>query len=138
MAQQGREVKISWKELRLTAGSETVLIRLCSDEAPRLCARLSEVVPLESTMVHAKFAGCETIMGVPFFDAPENERLDVSLGDICYYPGRQTLCLFYGETKPFGTVSVLGTAEADLEALGRIGQRVLEEGNLPVRLEGVR
>ena len=56
-------------------------------------------------MVHAKFAGEETIVMVPFFAEQENPKLDVVAGDIGYYPGRQTICLFYGETKPFGEVS---------------------------------
>ena len=50
-------------------------------------------------MVHAKFAGEETIVMVPFFAEQENGKTDVVAGDIGYYPGRQTLCLFYGETQ---------------------------------------
>ena len=34
------------------------------------------------------------IVMVPFFAEQENPKLDVVAGDIGYYPGRQTICLF--------------------------------------------
>jgi hypothetical protein len=90
---------------------------------------------MDGTMVHAKFAGEETIVMVPFFAEQENPKLDVVAGDIGYYPGRQTLCFFYGRTQPFGEVSYMARVRSNLEGLGRIGRRVLERGNVPVRLE---
>ena len=67
-------------------------------------------------------------IGVPFGAA-------IVAGDIGYYPGRQTICLFYGETKPFGEVSYFARVRSNLEGLARCGRRLLETGHLPVRLE---
>ena len=43
-------------------------------------------MPCESFSVHAKFAGEELIVMVPFFSEPENEIFAVEPGDIGYYP----------------------------------------------------
>jgi hypothetical protein len=96
---------------------------------------MRSVLPLDGTMVHAKFAGEETIIMVPFFAEQENPKLNVVAGDIGYYPGRQTICLFYGETKPFGEVSYFARVRSNLEGLARCGRRLLEVGHLAVRLE---
>ena len=74
---------------------------------------------LDSTMVHAKFAGDETIVMVPFFAEQENGKTDVVAGDIGYYPGRQTLCLFYGRTTPFGEVSYVARVRSNLDGLAK-------------------
>jgi hypothetical protein len=86
-------------------------------------------------MVHAKFAGEETIAMVPFFTEQENPKFDVVAGDIGYYPGRQTLCFFYGQTQPFGEVSYCARVRSNLDGLARVGRRILEVGHVAVRLE---
>src|SRR5262245_52828192 len=120
---------------RLMCEGETVEVDLLEDDAPRVCAYMRSVLPMDGTMVHAKFAGEETIIMVPFFADQENPKLNVVPGDIGYYPGRQTICLFYGETKPFGEVSYFAHVRSNLEGLARCGHRLLETGHLPVRLE---
>ncbi len=121
--------------LRIICGGEVVEADLFEDRAPRICAYLKSILPVDSTMVHAKFAGEETIAMVPFFTEQENPKFDVVAGDIGYYPGRQTLCFFYGQTQPFGEVSYCAKVRTNLEGLQRIGRRVLEAGHAPVRLE---
>ena len=111
--------------IRFICEGEVIEADLLEDDAPRICGYIRSVLPLDSTMVHAKFAGEETIVMVPFFAEQENG----------YYPGRQTLCLFYGETKPFGEVSYVARVRSNLEGLARCGRRLLETGHLPVRME---
>ena len=122
---------------RILCEGEAIDVDLLDEVAPRICAHLRSVLPMDGTMVHAKFAGDETIVMVPFFTEQENPKLDVVAGDIGYYPGRQTICLFYGETKPFGEVSYFARVRSNLEGLARCGRRLLEVGHLPVRLEAV-
>jgi hypothetical protein len=122
---------------RLVCEGEIVEADLLEDDAPRICGYLRSILPMDGTMVHAKFAGEETIVMVPFFAEQENPKLNVVAGDIGYYPGRQTICLFYGETKPFGEVSYVARVRSNLDGLARCGRRLLEVGHLPVRLEGV-
>lgn len=121
--------------LRIIAEGEVIEADFLEDDAPRICAYIRSVLPMDSTMVHAKFAGEETIAMVPFFTEQENPKFDVVAGDIGYYPGRQTLCFFYGQTQPFGEVSYCAKVRTNLEGLQRIGRRVLEAGHAPVRLE---
>jgi len=121
--------------LRIICEGEVVEADLFEDRAPGICAYLKSILPVDSTMVHAKFAGEETIAMVPFFTEQENPKFDVVAGDIGYYPGRQTLCFFYGQTQPFGEVSYCAKVRTNLEGLQRIGRRVLEAGHAPVRLE---
>jgi hypothetical protein len=121
---------------RLVCAGEVVDIDLLEEEAPRICTYLRSVLPMDGTMVHAKFAGEETIIMVPFFAEQENPKLDVAAGDVGYYPGRQTICLFYGQTKPFGEVSYFARVRTNLDGLARLGRRALERGHLAVRLEG--
>jgi hypothetical protein len=121
--------------MRIICEAEVIETDLLEDEAPRICRYMRAVLPLDGTMVHAKFAGEETIVMVPFFADQENPKLNVVPGDIGYYPGRQTICLFYGETKPFGEVSYFARVSSNLDGLARCGRKLLEVGHLPVRLE---
>ncbi len=122
---------------RIHCDGEVIEAELLEDRAPRICAYMRSVLPVEGTMVHAKFAGEEAIIMVPFFTEQENPKLAVEAGDIGYYPGRQTICLFYGETKPFGEVSYFARVRSNLEGLARVGRKSLREGHLPVRLESI-
>jgi hypothetical protein len=121
--------------IRILCDGEVIEAELLVDDAPRVCGYIRSILPFESTMVHAKFAGEETIVMVPFFAEQENGKTDVVAGDIGYYPGRQTLCLFYGETKPFGEVSYVARVRSNLDGLARCGRKILETGSLPVRME---
>jgi hypothetical protein len=121
--------------LRIICEGEVIEADLFEEKAPRICAYLKSILPVDGTMVHAKFAGEETIMMVPFFTEQENPKFDVVAGDIGYYPGRQTLCFFYGQTQPFGEVSYCAKVRSNLEGLQRIGRRILEVGHVSARLE---
>ena len=123
------------RSFRIICEGEVIEAELLEEDAPRICGYLRSILPMDGTMVHAKFAGEETIVMVPFFAEQENPKLDVVAGDIGYYPGRQTICLFYGQTKPFGEVSYFARVRANLEGLARVGRKTLEEGHVPVRLE---
>jgi hypothetical protein len=120
---------------RITCEGEVIDAELLEEKAPSICAYMLSILPMDGTMVHAKFAGEETIIMVPFFADQENPKLNVEAGDIGYYPGRQTICLFYGQTKPFGEVSHFAVVRSNLEGLARVGRTTLDRGHVPVRLE---
>ena len=69
---------------------------------------------------------------IPVLAPPENEILEVGPGDIGYYPGRQTICIFYGETAPFGRVSLFARVVEGLPRLRQVGRRILRQGPVPV------
>jgi len=103
-----------------------------NDKTPNICRLLLSRLPVITSAVHAKFAGDEIITMVPFYADPENEILNVTAGDIGYYPGRQTFCLFYGDVKPFGAVSVFASIENPLEPVRAAAREILKSNSLPV------
>ncbi len=112
-----------------------VVAELLEDAAPNVAGAFAAALPTRAFTVHAKFAGEELIVMVPFFCNPENEILDVRPGDIGYYPGRQTICIFYGDTKPFGHVSVFARIVKGVGKLKPVGRRILRSGPVPAMLE---
>lgn len=107
---------------------KTMKAEYLQDKAPNICKAMSDCSPFSSQALHAKFAGQEIIVMVPFYAEPENEILNVEPGDVGYYPGRQTICIFYGDTKPFGKVSVFAKVTEGLEELKEVGNKILEKG----------
>ena len=119
----------------INIGGTRVIAELLEKEAPTLSNCIWQNLPVQSFGVHAKFAGREMIVMVPFYAEPENEILNVQPGDVAYYPGRQTICIFYGDTMPFGKVSVFARIVERLDDLKTTGDRLLNEGIIPARLE---
>jgi hypothetical protein len=130
-------VKRVARSFEIVSGNERVVATLLEREAPNVSRAFSEHLPCESFSVHAKFAGDELIVMVPFFCEPENEIFDVQPGDIGYYPGRQTICIFYGDTEPFGFVSVFAKVSEGLETIRGWGREILTTGSIPVQLREV-
>lgn len=121
------------RAFEVVVGNDRALFDLLDAEAPRVCEAFVRTLPIDSFSVHAKFAGDELIIMVPFFEDSENEIFWVKPGDAGYYPGRQTICLFYGPTEPFGHVSVFARCrEEHLPILRKWGQEVLQVGSIPV------
>lgn len=117
----------------IVVGNERAVFDLLDDDAPNVCESFVRSLPVDSFSVHAKFAGDELIVMVPFFEDPENEIFWVKPGDVGYYPGRQTICMFYGPTEPFGQVSVFARCrEEHLPLLRKWGEEILAAGSIPV------
>lgn len=125
------------KRFVINVAGTRVVAELLEREAPVLSQCMWENLPVESFSVHAKFAGRELIVMVPFYAEAENEILNVQPGDVAYYPGRQTICIFYGDTQPFGHVSVFARIVERLDDLKATGDRLIRAGILPARLERI-
>ncbi len=123
------------KRFVINIGGTRAIAELLEQEAPVIAGRMWDRLPIDSFSTHAKFAGRELIVMVPFYAEPENEILNVQPGDIGYYPGRQTICIFYGDTMPFGKVSLFARIVGRLDDLHATGERLLREGIVPVKLE---
>jgi hypothetical protein len=122
-------------QFELRVSRRVVRAELLEEEAPRICRAFQDCLPLDSFAVHAKFAGDELIVMVPFVAGAENEVGSVAPGDIGYYPSRQTLCLFYGDVMPFASVTLFARVlSEDLPTARAAGQEVLAAGMAPVRV----
>ncbi|HLX57909.1 MAG TPA: cyclophilin-like fold protein [Ktedonobacteraceae bacterium] len=125
------------KRFVINVGGSRAVAELLEQDAPTLSQCMWKNLPVDSFSVYAKFAGHELIVMVPFYAEPGNEKLNVQPGDIGYYPGRQTICIFYGDTQPFGYVSVFARIVERLDDLQATGDRLLRAGILPAKLERV-
>ena len=124
------------RAFEIVVGNERAVFDLLDADAPNVCEAFARSLPVESFSVHAKFAGDELIVMVPFFEDPENEIFFVKPGDVGYYPGRQTICMFYGPTEPFGQVSVFARCrEEHLPLLRAWGQEIMRTGSIPVTVQ---
>lgn len=125
------------KSFEILSGNQRVVATLLEREAPTVTRKFIDSLPCESFSVHAKFAGDELIVMVPFFCESENEIFNVQPGDIGFYPGRQTICIFYGDTEPFGEVSVFAKVTDGLDVLRDWGLQILTHGSIPVQMQAV-
>jgi hypothetical protein len=118
------EVQMTTQRFTITIGGHTAVAEFL-DGAPTITQAFCEHLDLDSFAIHAKFAGGEIIVMVPFIAESENEVLDVQPGDIGYFPDMQTLCLFYGDVTPFGKVSVFARVVDGLEQMQHAGAELL-------------
>lgn len=128
-------MSMSENVLRLRVGGHTCRLRLLLDRAPNTCKSLKAVLPVQSHLVHAKFAGDEVYFMVPGTWPAENPATTVEAGDVGYYPDRQTVCIFYGGIVPFGSVGLFARVADGLDALRAIGPDLWRRGALPLRLD---
>ncbi len=113
---------------------KTVIAELLDKKAPNVVKAFVDALPCDTFSTHAKFAGDELIVMLPFYCDSENEILNVKPGDIGFYPGRQTACIFYGDTAPFGKVSVFAKIVEGLHHLAPAGRKILKSGPISAKL----
>ncbi len=122
------------RRFKVKIGGRTVTAELLEDKAPHVSAAFADSLPCDSFSTHAKFAGEELIIMVPFYADAENEILNVKPGDIGYYPGRQTICIFYGDITPFGRVSLFARVVDGLPACKAAGKKILRSGPIKAQI----
>ena len=89
------------KKLKIQFNAKTFYARLLTEQAPQTIARLEACGPFDSLLVAAKMCDHEIQWHTPMFYAPlENPVFDQKPGNVIYYPQRQCICVFYGETMP--------------------------------------
>lgn len=118
----------------LKVGEQTAVAELLEDAAPRVAQTFWDSLPVDSFSIHAKFAGGEMIVMLPFYRDAENEVLEVQAGDVAYFPDMQTMCVFYDDVTPFGYVSVFARIVEGLPGLNRTARSLIEAVSLPVRI----
>jgi hypothetical protein len=100
-------------QIRIDVDDRYCTIDLLTAEAPETVKGLLEMLPLDTVITHAKFAGEEMILMLPRLLERENMVSSVARGDVCYYPDRQTICIFYGDIVPFGAAGLFGRVSKD-------------------------
>jgi hypothetical protein len=122
------------RKLEVTLGQECGVIEMLDDKAPRTCEYIWQNLPVTSFGTHAKFAGCELIIMVPYYLEADENPMESTIGDVAYYPGRQTICIWYGPAAALGKAPTFGRVVEGIESLRRAGERILREGSVPATI----
>jgi hypothetical protein len=131
--------------LRISVGAFEFSARLEEEKAPKSVAALRALLPLEGTLVQARWSGeaawvplgWELDLGL----GPENATSYPGAGDLLLYPGglSEVEVLFpYGATCFASKMGQLAgnhvaTIEAGREQLPALGETVLRDGAQPIR-----
>ena len=90
--------------------------------APRTADALLKNLPVGGRAVRY---GEEIYFQVPVKAPAENPRATLAVGSIGYWPMGDAVCVFYGPTKPYSPVNMLGRVTGELELF-----RGLKEGTI--------
>jgi hypothetical protein len=115
------------KELTILIGNEECTAEMLNDVAPRMCEIIERALPLEGVLTHAKLVDREVFFQVPFFiDEVENPKWSEK-GDLAFWNGRQSLCIFYDDCTPLGYTPTFARVTQNLEGLAREAAEVWEK-----------
>jgi hypothetical protein len=122
------------KEITILIGEEECTAELLTEQAPRTCEIIERALPLTGLLSHAKLVDREVFFPVPFFiDEPENPQFSQK-GDLAFWNGRQTLCIFYDSMTPLGATPTFGRITGNLEGFQREAAKVWEKPGTKITL----
>ena len=87
--------------------------------APRTADALIKRLPIQGRAV---IYGEEVYFQVPVKAPGENPRSSVEVGTIGYWPMGDSVCVFFGPTKPYSPVNLLGRITEGLELFRKVRQ----------------
>jgi hypothetical protein len=122
------------KEITVLIGKEECTAELLTEEAPHICAIIEDALPLRGVLSHAKLVDREVFFPVPFFiDEQENPKVSEK-GDLAFWNGRQTLCIFYDDMIPLGATPTFGRITGNLTGFQREAAKVWEQPGTTIAL----
>lgn len=80
--------------------------------SPRTADAILKRLPVQG---RAALYGEEVYFQVPVKAPAENPRSKVEVGTIAYWPAGDAVCVFFGPTKPYSPVNILGRITIGLE-----------------------
>jgi hypothetical protein len=123
------------REIKLIIGDEECTAELLIEQAPRTCRIIEDALPLSGMATHAKLVDREVFFPVPFFiDEGENPKFSKK-GDLAFWNGRQTLCIFYDDMTPLGATPTFGRITGNLEGFQREAAKVWENPGTIITLK---
>ena len=85
--------------------------------APRTVDALLRVLPVGG---RAAIWGEEVYFQVPVKAPAESPKSTVPVGSLAYWPMGSAVCVFYGTTKPYSPVNIIGKVTSDLELFRKV------------------
>lgn len=114
--------------------------RLLEDQAPSTCEAVWAALPVEGTVLQARFSGEEMFVTTAIDAAAENQ-VPPSAGDIAFNPDPawRAICIYYGpKIKAGHPFNLFARIDGDLEQLRRVGERIWREGGELVTIRPVQ
>lgn len=123
------------KEITILIGDEECTAELLTEQAPHTCEIIYNALPIKGMATHAKLVDREVFFPVPFFiDEGENPKVSEK-GDIAFWNGRQTICIFYDDMTPLGATPTFGRITGNLEGFQREAVQVWEKPGTIITLK---
>jgi hypothetical protein len=102
-------LKPSRRQIRLTytTGGESVLAEMLDDEAPQVCQRVWDLLPIETKVIHGMYSGAEVfaMLDNPQL-VPEENRVQLPLpGELLYFYDPSTGAV--GAKKPVAEIVIV-------------------------------
>ena len=90
--------------------------------APRTAGAILRTLPVEGRAAIWKE---EVYFEIPIKAGEEKAKPTVEKGDLAFWPMGSALCIFYGESQPYGPVNLVGRVTKNLEAFQKVKSGVI-------------
>lgn len=123
------------KQMVLEIGNEKVLVQLLWDQAPNICKKIWDNMPIETDAHMAKVCNHEFMIQLPFNCVRENIQTVVP-GTLGWWDSRQNVNIWFddpGPNGPLGLTAAFGKVIDNIEGLAREGKKVWAKPGTRVR-----
>lgn len=111
------------KKIEIVIGENRTTAVMLENKAPKTCEAIWNALPMKSTVNHAKISGGEIFWMTPLVLDQENQTVKQEAGNICYWPDRQMIAVFYDDLPGVGAVTLFAQIEDGLEEIQKAGRR---------------
>jgi hypothetical protein len=124
-------------KLLITVGNETAEAELLWSDAPNICKKLWENLPIRARGTHAKVCNHELMFMLPFPMARENLQ-QVTPGAVGWWDAQFVVNLWYddpGPNGPLGPTALFAVVTKNLEGIGREIKKTWIKPGIEILLE---
>ncbi len=97
----------------------------------KIAEEIYKILPIEA---NGNLWGNEIYFEIPIEMENENPTEELKVGDLAYWPGGNSFCIFYGKTpastneepKPASQVAIIGKIEGNLEELKKLNKAIIK------------
>ncbi len=125
------------KKLIIHVGGERAEAKLLWDDAPNICKKLWDNLPIVASGTHAKVCNHELMFMLPFVMNRENLQ-PVTPGGVGFWDVRSMVNIWYddpGPIGPLGPTALFAVVTKNLEGIGREIAKSWVKPGVPVKLE---
>lgn len=124
-------------KILIRIGKEKAVAELLWDEAPNICQRIWDNLPLESYGHHSKLCNHEVIFMLPLMIERENLK-PVTVGAVGWWDVRSAVNIWYddpGPNGPLGPTALFARIKSNLEGIAREAAKIWVKSGVKIRME---